>query len=186
MYRSKTIILFVLLTFATKCIAQKLPQPVLDTIYLCDYFYADVGFNYRGSTTVFFPNGDSVLLQTKAVQIMPVDFDQYAMLRIILPKDSSITLLVRFTAKKRRMLFEHTEQITLRQTKQKPAFWFGRVLIENCGKRRINNCPFKLMNSDNFTRAFIRTILERNVEKGVTHIYNAATGELIENPVFYN
>ena len=45
-----------------------------DTLYVFDYFYAETGSNYRGKTTVFLPNGDSVALQTKAVQIMPVNF----------------------------------------------------------------------------------------------------------------
>lgn len=166
------------------CTSAKAQQ--LDTIYLYDYFHAEPGLNYRGTTTVFLPNGDSVVLQTKAVQIMPVDFDQYAMLRIILPKDSSITLKVRFTAIKRKLNFEHVQEVTLRQTLRKPSFWFGRILIENCGKRNIANCPFIIRNSDDYNRTFVRYIIERNVEKGVKYIYNSVTGELIENPVYYN
>lgn len=182
----KIVSLVFLLSVKNECIAQKTVQSLFDTIYLYDYFHSEPELRYKGSTTVFFPNGDSVVLQTKPVQIMPVDFEQYAMLRIILPKDSSVTLTVRFTAKKRRILFEHNGQITLCQTKQKPAFWFGRILIETCGKRKMGNCPFIIRSSDDFNRQYVRRIIERNIEKGVTHIYNAATGELIENPVFHN
>ena len=181
-----TLTIICLLTIKTNCISQNLLQGNFDTVYLFDYFYAETGSNYRGKTTVFLPNGDSVALQTKAVQIMPVDFNQYAMLRIIIPKDSSIKLNVRFTAYKRKLKFEHVEEIVLKKTRRTPSLWFGRILIENCGKRNIANCPFIIRNSDQFSRRFVRYIIERNIEKGVTHIYNAVTGELYENPVFYN
>lgn len=185
MKKFKFLLLLFVLCLQIKCISQD--KNDYDTIYIMDYFYkGPPGIDYRGSTTVFIPNRDSVVLQTKPVQIMPVDFEQYAMLKLIIPKDSSVALKILFNAKKRKMNFERTEKIILKRTSKAPTIYYGRLLIENCRKGNTYNCPLRIRNSDNLSNAFIKNILNRNIEKGVTHIYNAVTGELIENPVFFN
>lgn len=77
-----------------------------DTIYILDYIgivdkevFAPTNrrqLDYLGKTTVYFPNGDSVVLQTKLINRMPVEIDQYAMLRIIKPKVKTLQLRVKF------------------------------------------------------------------------------------------
>lgn len=180
------IFLILLLNSQLKILAQLPVQNNFDTIYILDYFYKDPPFDYRGSTTIFLPSGDSVILKTKQVQIMPVDFDQYAMLKILIPKDSSITLKIRLNVKKRKIPFERTENILLKATRKKPSIYYAQIFIENCTRKRASACPLFVYNSDNVPKAFLRDLIDRKLYKGAMLMYNASTGKLTENPDYYH
>lgn len=200
------ILLFTLLALVStgiKVYAQKANDKAAnDTIYLLDYFgityneiqfpvYQNIhGISYRGRTTIYIPGEDSVVLQTKLINRMPEEIDQYAMLRIIKPKDIPLMLYVKFEKINRRGKTTATcyTMLELKKLKREYSFFFGKV---HDRKRRLKNgsiddCGLQIINSDSINNFFYKQIIKGNIEKGVTHIYNAVTGELIENPVFYN
>lgn len=171
-----------------------------DTIYILDYIgivdkevFAPTNrrqLDYLGKTTVYFPNGDSVVLQTKLINRMPVEIDQYAMLRIIKPKVKTLQLRVKFEqlSRKGNVISSCDTLLELKPLKRPYSFYFGRIHERKRVPRSVvrNDCGLQMMNSDLITNYFYRQIIKGNIEKGVTHIYNAETSELIENPVYYN
>jgi len=121
---------------------------------------------------------------------MPAEIDQYAMLRIIKPKDKPLKLRVKFEQLSRKGIVTSSCDTLLELTPlTRPySFYFGRIHERKHVPRAVlrNNCGLQIMNSDIITNYFYKQIINSNIEKGVTHIYYAETGELVENPVYYN
>jgi hypothetical protein len=174
--------------------------PNHDTVYIIDYFGIDYkesflpnyphSISYRGSTTVYFPKGDSVVLQTKLINRMPNEIDQYVMLRIVKPKNQSLKLRVKFEQLSRKGIITSScdTLLELKPLKRPYSFYFGRIHERKRVPRSVvrSDCGLQMINSDMITNYFYRQIIKGNIERGVTHIYYAETGELIENPVYYN
>jgi hypothetical protein len=171
-----------------------------ESIYIFDYIgivdkevFASTSrrqLDYLGKTTVYFPKGDSVVLQTKLINRMPAEINQYAMLRIVKPKDKQLSLRVKFEQLSRKGIVTSScdTLLELKPLKKPYSFYFGRIHQRKHVPRNVirNSCGLQIMNSDIISNYFYKQIIKGNIEKGVTHIYYAETGELIENPVYYN
>lgn len=197
----KCLILLVFFTLSCSALFSQLNEGVeKDTVYIIDYFGIDYkesffpnyphSISYRGSTTVYFPKGDSVVLQTKLINRMPNEIDQYTMLRVVKPKNQSLQLRVKFEqlSKKGAVLAVCDTLLSVVPLKKEHSFYFGRIHT----RKRVpfdvvrNTCGLQIMHSDNIRNYFYKQIVNGNIEKGVTHIYDYSTGTLLENPVYYN
>ncbi|MBY0477797.1 MAG: hypothetical protein K2Q24_09145 [Chitinophagaceae bacterium] len=179
---------FIFLALSIEVKSQQKEELETDTIYLLDYF--DISHSgtvvYKGATIIYFPSGDSLKLQTKTINIMPREVEQYHMVRIVVPKKTELKIRVKLSVKRGKTIFYGDTEIVLKPTNRRPSIYYGMILRGSCSKNKKNNCMITLYNSDSILRSHLRRIVRDNIEKGVTHIYDAETGELIENTVYYN
>lgn len=156
-----------------------------DTIYIFDYFSLyQHGPVYFGSTTIVLPNGEEVKLTTRPDQRWPLDFEQYSMLRIIMPAGTSITLPVRLEARYRKHIYITKQDVTLQATVRKPTLYFGIVLVDRCRFSNNRYCPAVIRNSGNMSGSLFRDVRDRGLEKGVAYTYDVKTGTLEKNEFF--